>query len=248
MRSIGVEQTGHGSPSRLWIRDPAFAEGEPLGEGLVDRRGQTLDLVLVQVGGECIRRELGAEQDLVRPRATDTRERALIAEERVQPARVGPQDLAESLRSQAERVRPEVRELRLQFVRAVEAHLRTLLRPCLGQDDRATALEREPEGRRLRALGAWLEVAHASGAHQVDVEDELAVVGGEEEVLPAPPRSFEATAFQGGERRVERLQRCDVCRARLFDRVGADQAVERPAERFDLGKLRHRYRLCARSA
>ena len=48
------------------------------------------------------------------------------------------------------------------------------------------ALEGEAERRRLRPLLAGAEAAEASGGHQVDEQDELAVVGREEEPLAAP--------------------------------------------------------------
>jgi hypothetical protein len=71
----------------------------------------------------------------------------------------------------------------------------------------------------------------------MDVEDELAVRGREEQVLAAPPGAGEPPALQRGERRVERLQRRNVSRARLLDRERGDGAVERSPIRLNLGKL-----------
>jgi hypothetical protein len=71
----------------------------------------------------------------------------------------------------------------------------------------------------------------------VDVEDELAVVGREEEVLATTPSACETPTVERRERRVERLQRGDVGRTGLGDRGAADRLVERQPSRLDLGKL-----------
>ena len=52
-------------------------------------------------------------EDLVRPRAPDAGDHALVAEHRVQPSRFGCADLGEPLRADAERLGPEVGELLL---------------------------------------------------------------------------------------------------------------------------------------
>ena len=51
-------------------------------------------------------------------RAADARERALVAQERVELPAVAREDLAELLGAEAERLGPEVRELRLERRRA----------------------------------------------------------------------------------------------------------------------------------
>ena len=61
---------------------------------VLDRRRKLLDLGIVEVAGERERRQLGAMEDLVRVRPPDPGERALVAQERVQPPVVGGQDLA----------------------------------------------------------------------------------------------------------------------------------------------------------
>jgi hypothetical protein len=71
----------------------------------------------------------------------------------------------------------------------------------------------------------------------MDVEDELAVVGGEEEVLAAAACAREAPAIERPERRVERLQRRNVRRPCLGDRRARERLVERPPCRLYLGKL-----------
>jgi hypothetical protein len=71
----------------------------------------------------------------------------------------------------------------------------------------------------------------------VDVEDEVAFLGREEEVLAAPFRAGEAPPLERGERRVERLQRGDVGRAGLLDRRRSDRLVEQLPPGLDLGKL-----------
>jgi hypothetical protein len=130
-----------------------------------------------------------------------------------------------------------VRELGLQLVWPIDADARPLLRAALGEDQLAAVLEAEPERRRLRPLRPGLEEADATGAHQVDVQDELAVVRGEEEVLATPPSSREAPTVERRERRVERLQRGDVGRPGLGDRRAAHRLVERQPSRLHLGKL-----------
>jgi hypothetical protein len=71
----------------------------------------------------------------------------------------------------------------------------------------------------------------------VDVEHEILLLRGEEEVLAPPPRAGEPATLQGGERRVVGLQRGDVCRPRARDRKGGDGIVQRLSIRLDLGKL-----------
>ena len=75
---------------------------------------------------------------------------------------------------------PRMGQLGLQLVGPVDADARPLLGASLGEDQLAAVLQSQPERRRLGALRAGLQEADAPGAHQVHVEDELAVVGGEE--------------------------------------------------------------------
>ena len=112
---------------------------------------------------------------------------------------------------------PRMGQLGLQLVGPVDADARPLLGASLGEDQLAAVLQSQPERRRLGALRAGLQEADAPGAHQVHVEDELAVVGGEEEVA-APPGPGEPPALEGRERRVERLQGGHVRRPRFGDR------------------------------
>ena len=58
--------------------------------------------------------------------------------------------------------------------------------------------EPEAERRRLRALLAGAEVAKAAGGHQVDEQDELAVLGREEEPLRAPLGAGQPPALERG--------------------------------------------------
>ncbi len=91
----------------------------------------------------------------------------------------------------------------------------------------------------LGAASAGRDDAQPTGRHQVDEEDELAVVGGEEKPLAAPLGPTEATALERVERRVERLQRGDVRGAGLGDREGRHRVVELPPPRLHLRKLGH---------
>jgi hypothetical protein len=56
-------------------------------------------------------------EDLVRPRAADPRDQPLVAEQRVEPPRVGVADLLEPRRVELVGLRPEVRQLGLERVR-----------------------------------------------------------------------------------------------------------------------------------
>src|SRR5207244_917843 len=103
----------------------------------------------------------------------------------------------------------------------------------------SAALEAQPEGRRLRALFARTQVADAPLRHLVQEHDKLAVVGREEEPLPAPPHAFEAPALERRERRVEGLQRRHVRGPGLLDRKRGHGLVQRPSERLYLRKFWH---------
>ena len=111
-----------------------------------------------------------------------------------------------------------------------------LLRAGLGEHELAAVLEAEPEHRRLRRLRPGREVAQPPGAHQVDAQDELAVLGGEEQVLAragARPRSRRPSSV--AQRRVERLHGRDVRRPGLRDRATRDERVELAHPRLDFG-------------
>ncbi len=80
------------------------------------------------------------------------------------------------------------------------------------------------------------------------MEDEVAVARGEEEVLPAAAGARQGSAFEGGKRGVERLQRGDVRRARLLDRRSGHGVVQLASIRLDLRVLGHRFLSWTRSA
>ena len=222
---------------------PGLAELEALLEALVDRRREPLDPLRGQLGRQGVGRELRPPEDLVGPRAADAGERTLVAEERVQPARVRGEDLPEPDGAEAERIGAEVCQVGLQDVRLVEPDAGLLARARLGEDEGAPVREGKPERGLRGLLPAGPDVAEPSGGHQVHVENELAVVGGEEQVLAAPARAREPTALEGGERRVERLHRRDVRGPGPLDRRRGYRAVERAAESLDLGKLWHEARV-----
>src|SRR5437660_222737 len=111
-----------------------------------------------------------------------------------------------------------MRELRLGLLGREEPDAGALLRARLGEDELAAALEAQPERGRLRAFLPRTQVAHTARGHQVDLQDELAVVGREEEVFAAALGAFEPAAVEGLQRRVDRLQRRDVGRPRALDR------------------------------
>jgi hypothetical protein len=69
----------------------------------------------------------------------------------------------------------------------------------------------------------------------VHEQDELAVLGREEEPFRAPPGAREPPALERGERRVEGLERRDVRRPGLLDRECGNRAVERATPGLHLG-------------
>ena len=73
-------------------RDPQLERARQV---VLDRRREPLDLGIVEVAGERERRELGSMEDLVRVRPPDPGERALVAQQRVQPPVVAREDLAQ---------------------------------------------------------------------------------------------------------------------------------------------------------
>jgi hypothetical protein len=211
------------------------AELQRPGEIVVDRRGQRHDLVAAEVGRETERREPGRPEDLVRVRAADPRDRALVAEEGVELPAVAAQDLAQCGLVDVERVGPEVRQLGVQDVGSDEPDARPLLLASLGEVELAAVCEAHLEHRLGGGFLPRRDIPQPAGAHQVDAEDELAVGGREEEVLPTPPRSLERAAGERGGRRVERLQCGDVSRPRDLDRRAGDERVELPHPCLDLG-------------
>ena len=193
-----------------------LAEHERALEVLVDRRGEPLDLLGREIGRELEGRELREPEDLVRVRAADARERPLVAQERMELAPLAAEDLAEPLGAEAERLGPEVRELRLEPLRREQPDAGALLLARLGEHQLAAVREREPEHRRLRRLRPGRVVAQPPGAHQVHAEDELAVLGREEQVLAtalASPRTSAPRARRAAGRTSSR-SRCGTGPAR----------------------------------
>ena len=131
-------------------------------------------------------------------------------------------------------------ELRLDRLRPQKPHARAPLGAGLGQDEPAAVGEREREHRRLRPLLVRVEVAQAPRAHQVHHQHELAVVGREEEALRPPPRTLESLALEHGQWWIEGLERGDVRRPGLRDRVALDVRVELAPPGLDLGEFGQR--------
>ena len=69
------------------------------------------------------------------------------------------------------------------------------------------------------------------------VQNEAAVVGGEEEVLATPASACEPPLLERCERWVERLQRGDVSRACRLDHGSAHPLVEGTPKSLNLGEL-----------
>ena len=68
----------------LLVAGATLAQVEAALELRVDRRRQPLDLGRRQILRQRVRREAGAVEDLVRPRAADPGDEPLVAQERVQ--------------------------------------------------------------------------------------------------------------------------------------------------------------------
>src|SRR5580765_4605386 len=107
----------------------------------------------------------------------------------MQAPRLFGADRAERLRAEAERLRPEMRELRLGRLGREQPDTRALLRAGLGEDELPTALELEPKRRDLGPFLAGPQVAKTTRGHQVDEHDELAVIGRKQQPLGATARS-----------------------------------------------------------
>jgi len=138
------------------------------------------------------------------------------------------------------RFRAEVCELCLERIRPQQPDAGAALGSRLGQQEAPAVREREREHRRLRTLLVRVQVAQAPRAHQVHHQHELAVVGREEEALRASARTFESLTLEHGQRRVEGLERGDVRRAGLRDRVALDVRLELASPGLDLGEFGQR--------
>ena len=167
-----------------------------------------------EVGREPERRQARLPEDLVRVRPADTRERALVAKQRVELTPLAAEDVRERSVVEVERVRPSARARR----RAA---------PASGATRRPVSFSRPRSGRARRrrriapgtsaspAPSCPADVAEPAGAHQVHAEDELAVGRREEKVLPAAPGPRERATVERRGRRVERLERRDVAGPRV---------------------------------
>src|SRR4029077_140843 len=107
----------------------ALAQLEPASELRVDRVGEPVDLSWDQGPGQGGRGQLRDMEDLVRPRAADPRDHALVAEQRVQAPGLPREDLAQLSRVDLVRLRPEVAELELDGVGGEEPDSGALLLP-----------------------------------------------------------------------------------------------------------------------
>ena len=95
-----------------------LAQLEGAREVVVHGDREPLDLLVREVRRRLERREACAEEDLVRVRASDPRDCALVAEEGMQLPALAAQDLAQRRRVERERVGPEVRQILLELLLA----------------------------------------------------------------------------------------------------------------------------------
>ena len=159
-------------------------------------------------------------------RAADARDRTLVAQQRVELAPLAAEDAAERFRPEAERVRAEVSELRLERRGREQPDSGAPLLAGFGQHELAAVLEGEAEHGRLRRLRPGRVVPEPARAHQVHPEHELAVLGREEQVLPTPAGTSQPSAVEGRQGRIERLHGGDVGRAGACDGCPRDERVE----------------------
>ena len=128
-----------------------------------------------------------------------------------------------------------MRELGLRLLGRQEPDPGPLLLAGLGQHELRAALEAQAESGRLRPFLSRLQIAQAPGRHQVDEQDELAVLGREEQPFRATLGSGQAPPLQRRQRRVDRLQRRDVRRPGLLDRKAETGSFQLPAPGLHLG-------------
>ncbi len=165
----------------------------------------------------------------------DAGDGALVAQQRVELPALALEDLGERRRVELERVGPEVARDRPRSASGVTSHTPArFFLPASVSTSSAPPSKRSAEHRRLRLLRARREEAQPPGAHQVDAQDEVVAVDGEEEVLAAPLGALQPPAVERRQRRVERLQRGDVRGAGLLDRRRGDERIELPHPRLDL--------------
>ena len=130
-------------------------------------------------------------EDLVRPRAADARDQPLVAEQRVQPPRVGGEDPRRATPRRAGR--PRGRGARAP---ASSASGRSSQTPARRLAPASVSTSSPPSSKRSRNIGVFgpfapgREVLQPAGAHQVHHQHELAVVGREEEPLRPPARAL----------------------------------------------------------
>jgi L-asparaginase II len=226
-------------PIDVPITLPARAELERPRKVVTDRPNESLDLLTRQSCGESKRRQPAPVQDLVGVRAADTRDRTLVAEERMELALTRSQDRRQPIPVQLQSVRSKMGEIGFDLFRRRQPDAGSLLLPGLGQHECAAACEAEAERRPPRPACIGVEKAQPAGSHQVDAKDELPIVGGEEDVLPPTPRTRKEPPFERGERRVNGFERGNVRRSDALDTRSADERIELTYPRLDLGQLRH---------
>jgi len=102
-------------------------------------------------------------EDLVRPRAADAGERALVAQERMEAARLATQDLAQRGGADAERIRTEMRDFRLRSVTVGE----------VAQGE--AQIEAEYDGRSITGRAVSTDIIEASALAFLQVINRIAM-------------------------------------------------------------------------
>src|SRR4051812_18756851 len=122
-----------------------------VGEHLLDRLGEALDLVRLQVRDQRERGQPGHVHDLVGERGADAGHPALVGEEPLQPGPVRRRDGAEAGRVQAQRVRAELADAG--YLGRVADHVdsQPFLRALLGHVEAGAVVEVQAERERAPA-------------------------------------------------------------------------------------------------
>ena len=191
------------------------AQLEPPCELVPDRRREPLGLLLVDLRRELVGREPSPPRGSRSPRRARSR-RSAAGRGAASAAAASPtRGSARRLRSRAGR--PPGRDARAPRAAASGRSSHT---PARFFEPASVSCSSPPSAKRSRNIGVFApfaaggDVLEPPGAHQMHHQDELAVGGRQQEPLGAPLDAAEALPVERGDRRVERLQRGDVRRAR----------------------------------
>ena len=220
-----------------WRRSPAPCEPElePAGELVTDRGREPLGLLLGELGRERVGRERGPYAGSRSPRRARCR--------RSPAGRAGASAAGASRRRGSARAsRPSGRRPRGRddASSAASASGRSSQTPARFRLPASVSTSSPPSSKRRRKTGVFgpcspgREIADPPGAHQVNHQRQLAVLGRKEQSLCPSVGARDPLAGERRERRIERLQRCDMRGAGLRDRAAPRPRGRGPAARLRL--------------